>query len=301
VTIHDLTATDPTLEIGRLRTGGWIATNGDSSLLAAMFGADRAVHVFDTASHLERMQTAGAKFVTSNETFALSADGAELATIADSATVRRVSTRDGGTIAEFDFAPSTLVRIRYVEQGEALMVLGVSPPIGRRIDLATSRTTELPVGRSPSVIALSSDGRYFATAQQNGRIAVHDRTSGSVRDLGDRSGTVWSMTFDPSDPGLLVCSTRADGVAFWDVESGEMCYRWTVDDGPMAQLQISADGRWLAAYSTRGVVVRDLRFFDRHIAGNAERRIQLASRLGAAEPGRIAAVREWARTSRANR
>jgi WD40 repeat protein/tRNA A-37 threonylcarbamoyl transferase component Bud32 len=301
VTIHDLTATDPTLEIGRLRTGGWIATNGDSSLLAAMFGADRAVHVFDTASHLERMQTAGAKFVTSNETFALSADGAELATIADTATVRRVSTRDGATIAEFDFAPSTLIRVRYVEKGQALMVLGVSPPIGRRIDLATGRTTELPVGRSLSVIALSSDGRYFATAQQDGRIAVHDRTSGSVRDLGDRSGTVWSMTFDPSDPGLLVCSTRADGVAFWDVESGEMCYRWTVDDGPMAQLQISADGRWLAAYSTRGVVVRDLRFFDRHIAGNAERRIQLASRLGAAEPGRIAAVREWVRTSRANR
>lgn len=301
VTIHDLTAIDPTLEIGRLKTGGWIATNGDASLLAAMFGADRAVHVFETVSGLERMHSAGAKFVTSNETFALSADGSELATIIDTASLRRVSTRDGGTIAEFDFAPSTLIRVRYVEQGAALMVLGISPPIGRRIDLATGRSTELPVGRSPSVIALSSDGRYFASAQQDGRIAVHDLTSGNVRDLGDRSGTVWSMTFDPSDPGLLVCSTRADGVAFWDVESGEMCYRWTVDDGPMAQLQISADGRWLAAYSTRGVVIRDLRFFDRHIAGNAERRIALGERLGTTDPDRVAAVREWGRRSRAKR
>jgi serine/threonine protein kinase/WD40 repeat protein len=275
-------------------TGGWLTMDRTGARIAALDGRTREVGVYDVASGALRFTVPGPEHAGSNESFGFAPDGSELATVVARSIVRRIEAETGATLAEYRVDPSPVVRLRYAPDGAVLMVLGVEPPICRLISLRDGSHEDVPVGPAPSVTALSGDGRFVAIADRRGALFLFDRRSRETRELGGQTGTVWSLAFSPSDPGLLICSTRADGVTFWDVDSGEACYSWTIEDGSITQVQISADGRTMAAYSTRGVVVRDLEYFDRHIAGNLAYQLDRVRGPGAPPTAREAELRSWA-------
>ena len=142
-----------------------------------------------------------------------------------------------------------------------------------------------------SAVALSPDGSEVAVGNTQGPIRVR-RADGSTQALAGHDGTVWSLQFAAHDPGLLFSSGGAQGLACWDLDSGECCYQAVGDQA--SQLQVSTDGATLCCLTPAGALLLDLAYRERHIAGNLGLHLEGLKAQGALAPARERDLRAWA-------
>lgn len=183
------------------------------------------------------------------------------------------------------------------------MVGGPSPGRGRRRGILPRRISRgdavlAHTGRrlEPCAIALSPDSSSLAIGTFQGTLHVSG-PDGELHALAGHAGTIWSLSFCTADPALLMSSGGAGGVALWDLDSPECCYQAVGDQ--TTQVQLSDDGRTLAALLPTGPTLLDLGYRERHIAGNLEHQLDLANARGDLLLGREAELRRWAATVRA--
>jgi len=83
-------------------------------------------------------------------------------------------------------------------------------------------------------------------------------------------------------------------VRLWDVEGGWLLM--TLEDfggADMNQIAFSPDGTRLAAACRDTVIIYDLTYFDRHIAGNTEHQLRLQIEKEDVDPALTGALRRW--------
>ena len=99
-------------------------------------------------------------------------------------------------------------------------------------------------------IAFSPDGRYLATASEDGSAGVWDTVSGEQASCLAHNGEVYAVTFSPD--GRYLATASWDGTAgIWEVGSGHR--RFSLNhEGMVRGVAFSPDGRYLATASWDG-------------------------------------------------
>lgn len=136
-----------------------------------------------------------------------------------------------------------------------------------RFDYATDENVQ------PWTLAFNDDGTYLATSDWSRGVDVRCALSGTrIARITGHGGLVTHLCFRPGDPNLLA-TADADGILrLWDVAAGQSVLRLDPFDGWDANcIGFSPDGRRMFSASANGVVmVWDLAYYDRHIAGSLE-------------------------------
>jgi hypothetical protein len=110
--------------------------------------------------------------------------------------------------------------------------------------------------------------------------------------LPGHAGTVWSLQFAGVDPGLLFSCGGAQGLAAWDLDSGDRCYQAEKDQ--VSQLEVSEDGATLSCITPAGALRIDLAYRDRHVAGNLALHLDTLRSSGGLGEARERELRTWA-------
>lgn len=226
-------------------------------------------------------------------------DGRELAVVVGTTLVRRVDPATGAVLGEHPFGPGQIVRLRYSADHGTLAVIARNSQVVHLVSLAngTVRDVEFQsqgVAESLAAVPLSADGRLLAVGDWQGVVRVVDLQTGERREIRAHGGTTFSLEFAPHDPRLLISSGGVDGVTFWDLDTGVACHSLLRDAAPVFEVQISADGRTLAARSVTGVVAIDLEYHERHVAGNLNHQLTRLRDSVTVPPAREAELKAWA-------
>ena len=150
--------------------------------------------------------------------------------------------------------------------------------------------------------AVDSLGRRFIAGDWSRTVEIYDAVTSVHEDsLVAHLGLVTDVAFMPpnaDDPtgSRIIASCAADGtVRLWDAEGGWLLM--TLEDfggSDMNQLAFSPDGTRLAATARDRVMLFDLTYFDRHIAGNLEHQLQAHARDIDPDSPNPASLRAWA-------
>jgi WD40 repeat protein/tRNA A-37 threonylcarbamoyl transferase component Bud32 len=294
-TIHDLT----TGEAKMLPRGsnGWLALDRQGRRLAVNKMAEGKLHVFDVASGRELFAgdgpTRGSGFA-----FRFAPDGTELAISLDDR-IRRVAADDGALLSEFGWAGVRVVALAWSADGRTLAAAAHGSTAVRLYDVASGACRDedfagswaANLTPSASAVALSPDGRTVALGDFRGPIGVR-RSDGTTQWLAGHDGTVWSLQFSCADPGLLFSGGGANGIAAWDLDTGECCFQSVRDQA--SQLNLSDDGATLACITPAGALALDLGYYERHVAGNLLMRLEPAVAAGSVSAARSRELRAWA-------
>jgi len=299
VTVLDV---DHQTVVARMPTGdsGWLRLDDDGSHVAVVNPQTSHLQLYEVATGALLHSSDGPGDIV-GEACQFALDGSELAFAAGTERVRRVRTHDGHVLAEYMAPGQRIIRATYSHDGRRLAVLARDQTFVRVFDLATGshRDEEFAANlpdeskESLAAVALSCDGSRVAAGTWQGQILVRE-ANGSTRNIPGHTGTVWSLQFAAADPGLLFSSGGAQGLACWDLDSGECCYQAIHDVA--SQMQVSRDGRTLACVLPTGALLLDLGYRDRHIAGNLAHQLDRLRRKTTIAPAREAELREWAGT-----
>ena len=250
---------DEVLSFAVSSSGKWLAT-GSTDKTARVWNLQAndfpslELRGHDAAVRAVAISPSGARVITAGD------DGARVWDLRDRASVTSISLEGRAERVAVTDKWAIIVRRKLGYDGEILM-----------LDLAAEEPTEAKVmlreksGRVRS-IATTPDGRWLATASNNGRVRVwdlaHDRPETSMRVLGQHPSTVTGVAITPD--GRWLASSCDDGSArLWDLQAddptvpsfvlrGHEHYAWIV--------AISANGRWLATGSADGTA----RVWDMH-------------------------------------
>jgi WD40 repeat protein len=111
-------------------------------------------------------------------------------------------------------------------------------------------------GHSDSVqhVAYSPDGRFLATASQDGTVKLWNPTTGEeVRTIRGDSGTIQFLAF--SADGRRLATGSYDGhLTIWDPATGQDPFTFGDYVSSSHPVAVSADGKWLASGSREGAV-----------------------------------------------
>jgi WD40 repeat protein len=296
-TIHDVT-TGTVAKAMPKGSNGWLALDRDGTHLSVSKMPQGTLAVYDVREGTQLYTTAGP---TEGSGFAarFSPDGAELAFAAGPGKLRRVRTADGAPLAEYFLTGVTVGALSWSGDGRSLAAVGSGLTAARLFDLATGshRDEEFagswPANATPALtaVALSHDGHTIAAGNLAGQVRVR-RRDGSTLAVAGHDGTVWSLQFAGDDPGLLFSSGGAQGLAAWDLDSGECCYQSLGEQ--LSQLQVSVDGATLACMTPDGALLVDLAYHDRHVAGNLPMHLPAVRNAGGITPSREASLQAWA-------
>jgi WD40 repeat protein len=295
-------ATGVTTTRFRVPHTGWLQLDGDGGRAAVIGPGDVGVTVMDTKTHEPVFHVEGAIDTPFNESAAFRPGVAELAVVVGHDRIRRHDAATGAVLGEFEIPGTRIMRVRYSQDGSKLAAIWRNGRTVRVFDLAAGTFADvtfdlqIPDGLNPTLasVALDRDGRRVAVGTWAGQVAVHDTADQQVRSYQSHSGTTWSLAFSPSDAGLLISSTGAGGITFWDLDSGEACYQTWRLEAPLSQMQISDDGRTLACYANTGPVLVDLEYRERHAAGILEHSLRSFRDRMVIPPRREAELRAWA-------
>ncbi|MEM7202652.1 MAG: serine/threonine-protein kinase [Planctomycetota bacterium] len=270
--------------------------NGDGSVLATV-AYDAQCHVWHLASQ-SRLATFDGVMTPTTRPIDLSADAAELACIGPGASAFVVDVQSGHkrAVVPPGAGPKSL---------SVALLPGGSFAIAsndRRFQIWSAAAEEkagVPVTGTGVTISVSPDGRRMATGTWSKTIEIIDSETGRVaRTLQGHSGTVWDTAFHPTDPNLLASCADDHTVRLWDLSNGQSLVTIDVREeigNPIKRastVRFSPDGLTLAAICYNTVLVWDLTYYDRHIAGNLSNQL---SRLGPEIPGLDEeSLRAWA-------
>ncbi|MCB9878156.1 MAG: protein kinase [Planctomycetes bacterium] len=217
----------------------------------------------------------------------------------DDGRLLRVQVADGRLLGEYRVPAPELHQSTCSADGRWLAVICRREAIVHLLEFATGVWHEVPfvlplppgVAGELSSVALSADGGTIAVGTWNGAILVRD-AAGAVTALAGHAGTVWSLQFAAADGGLLFSSGGAQGIAGWDVATGECCYQAVLDEA--RTLQIDAGASTLVCAVPGGSLLLDLGYYERHIAGSLEHELQKRSSEEVGDAARVATLRAWA-------
>jgi tRNA A-37 threonylcarbamoyl transferase component Bud32/WD40 repeat protein len=238
----------------------------------AVAAADRgSVHVFTTATGARRYTIDdGDAAVGWPAVFA--PDGSELALTVGHDRVRRVRAADGALLGEHAL-PAMPLSLAYGRDGTELFAIVRNQavvhvcrlPDGQQRQIVFTPVLPTGVPTTLSALAVSPDGARVAVGTWQGGILVRER-DGRTTEIAAHAGTIWQLQFAGNDPGLLISSGGAAGIAFWDLDSGECCYQPVRDLA--ARFAVSDDCRTLLCAQPDGALLLDLAYRRRHLAGN---------------------------------
>ncbi|MCB9876645.1 MAG: protein kinase [Planctomycetes bacterium] len=276
--------------------GGWLRTDPTGAHLAAARTAK--TWLLDVAGD-EVLELRGADDVA-NDCIGFSPDGAELALIVGEDAVERRRTTDGALLWRHQVDDGPLQSLAWSPDGSRLVVVfrdatrvlmvSIGDGAVANVDFGTGGEAQQRI----TAAAFDGDSRQLAVGTFDGELLIRDLRTGSTRTIRAPSGLTWGIAFHPTDPGLLISSTGAGGLAFWDLDSGECCLQMLKDVAPIGQLQLSRDGRTLSCFTQRGPLLVDLAYRERHLAGNVATSLERLRRDGPVDEARAAALSAWA-------
>lgn len=278
--------------------GGWLRTNDDGSRVAvARKGSATIVNLPQGTAY----EVPGPVDLGMGDLCIFAPGGEEFAVIAGSSRVERRRSNDGELIAAHDFPGKRLLRLSYAQDGTQLAILARHKPTVSVVTLATNDVREVrfddkdhELDRRIFAVAFDSDCSQMAIGTWEGIVRVRNMSTGALREFHPPTGVVWALAFSPTDPSLLIASSGAGGVTFWDLASGECCLQMFDKTAPASQLQISDDGRTLSCYLNTGPLVLDLAYRTRHVAGGLAVRLPALRKKANIPPGREKFLQEWA-------
>ena len=127
--------------------------------------------------------------------------------------------------------------------------------------------------------AISPDGARLAVGQWARDVEVWDLASGERSAvLRGHTGNTWSADWHPTEPDVLVSGSDDGTVRLWSVDDGDNLLTIEVPGTQVRSVRFGPAGETIAASGTGDeALVFDLTYFDRHIAGNAARQVELLS------------------------
>jgi WD40 repeat protein len=271
---------------GRLRT---IQFSPDGRQLATGSDDDEAV-LWDVATG-KRNLVLGQHRSVSADSLGFSPDGQWLAVSRSDFSISLVPLHGIGEPRRLGPLPSEVVSLRFNPSGDTLAVVARDDAV-HLFPVAGGDPVALPQV-SPWVTAISADGACLAAGGWPREIELWDLTQRQhLRTLRGHRGLIIGLEFMPGEPGVLVSAATDGTVRLWDTQTGLSLATLDAFEGWEAlSLSFSPDGRRMASSGSNGeAMVWDLRYFDRHIAGNAEYQLRA---LGADAPD-PARLRAWA-------
>jgi len=150
------------------------------------------------------------------------------------------------------------------------------------------------------VVRFSPDGSLLATAGDDARVKIWDvRSRRAIATLDGHEAQVFALAFTP-DGSMLASGDSAGSIRLWEVRSGRPLVVFRRARAMFASLEFSREdgGRTLIAASLTGGLIRyDLRYYERHMAGNLSDALdRLAAEAGETplDPEGVALWRAWA-------
>jgi hypothetical protein len=286
------------------RGASWLQIDRDGSHLLRIRKQPARVTLVEVATGTERWSSDGPVDVPFGDACAFAPNGDQLAVRVGTDRIRRLRTSDGKVLAEYREEGARLTRCAWSADGRWLATIQRSSAKVRRYEVATDTATDLEFAltqtgsqrTSLAAVALSADGSRIAVGTWHGSVFVHDfepgGAGGTRAPITAHAGTIWSLQFPTADRELLVSAGGAQGIAVWDLASGECCYQ-ALDD-VAGLVQVSADGDTLACLLSDGPLLLDLGYHRRHVAGNLEFHLAQQTPGDPIAPGRVAELRAWA-------
>src|SRR5262249_60476621 len=106
--------------------------------------------------------------------------------------------------------------------------------------------------------ALSPDGKRSASAAQDGRVVLHDLSTGKkLRSFEGEARYANSVAFAP-DGKTLAAGVGEQQVCIWEIETGKLIRQFRGADGAVRHLVFSADGRTLVGSADHVVQAWDV-------------------------------------------
>jgi len=109
----------------------------------------------------------------------------------------------------------------------------------------------------PNAFAISPDMKKVAAGMQAGKIGIFDPDSGELqamlREDQKDHGSVIALSFNPSDPNMVVASEQGGKIFVWDVKHN-IAERLTGTNGTAYQVTFSPSGESIAAASDDGII-----------------------------------------------
>jgi WD40 repeat protein len=131
----------------------------------------------------------------------------------------------------------------------------------RRWDAATGEELWPPgeAHRAPIIaVAGSPDGKWLATAADDGALFLWDRVTGRLRERLTAPGleaAARAVAFTPDSRSLTAISAWSDAVHAWNLSDGKATEPFVVSEAGLASLALSNDGRVVAVGDLEGQVV----------------------------------------------
>lgn len=201
----------------------------------------------------------------------------------------RVASEDGEVLAVLSWPGHVAVAHR----GSAVAI--------RRLDDGVL-VQRLAVETAPFSLARSPDGRWLAVGTWVGTVLVWDTTSWTqAAALRGHARLVDGLDFSP-DGRLFATASREGHARVWEVGTWRHLMATAGRAVGAERVRFLPDDRHLVVGYDDGMVeVIDLRYFHRHVAGNAESRYEQLTQSGQPVPPGAAAVLAWSRQVRQDR
>jgi eukaryotic-like serine/threonine-protein kinase len=163
-------------------------------------------------------------------------------------------------------------------------------------DLASSQEVRtIKTVSSPFSVALSADARVLAIGTWLGAVEVWDLNAGKPLDSA-KGPTALIHSVDISPDGQMIAIGSRDGTTrLWHIPTRQWLATVAARPSGAEMVLFLADGKRLViGYEDGEVEVRDLDYFFRYVAGNAEYQLRLLNAAGESFP-RAQEVIEWSR------